>query len=173
MSNLLTLRYWDDPCLSTMCSKIEDNEFGPQLEEFGQDLIATMIKNKGVGLAAPQVGVTKRVFAMQQYPENSGDPRTIVVCNPELNLSGVMELGQEGCLSLPGIYSQVNRSTSLTMRYFTLLGEEKTLALYGLAARISQHENDHLDGIVFPFRLSRQSRRHALAQWNKVKHLYE
>src|SRR5277367_5140615 len=105
---ILPLRFWDDPVLSTVCDKIEDNEFGPTLEEFGCDLIATMKAKNGLGLAAPQVGVAKRVFAME-FPDHPGAVPKVIV-NPVLVLTGRTVPGREGCLSLPNLYEQVYRA---------------------------------------------------------------
>src|ERR1700675_4818856 len=113
-AKVLPLRYWDDPVLSTVCGKIEDGEFGSKLEEFGRELIATMLDANGVGLAAPQVGVAKRMFAME-FPDHN-DLQPIVVCNPSLNLVGATVYGTEGCLSLPGVRQQVYRAAEVWMR---------------------------------------------------------
>src|SRR5277367_6702062 len=106
-AKVLPLRYWDDPILSVVCDKIGDSEFGPQLEEFGRELIATMNDANGVGLAAPQVGVAKRVFVML-FPDHD-EVKPVVVCNPELKLSGSSVYADEGCLSMPGVRQQVYR----------------------------------------------------------------
>src|SRR5271170_3408177 len=103
-AKILPLRYWDDPILSVVCDKIGDSEFGPQLEEFGRELIATMSSANGVGLAAPQVGVAKRMFVML-FPDHE-EMKPIVVCNPELRFEGVELALNEGCLSMPGIHLQ-------------------------------------------------------------------
>src|SRR5271154_4982291 len=100
-ARVLPLRYWADPVLSVVCDKIEDNEFGPQLEQFGRELLATMNDANGVGLAAPQVGVTKRMFVML-FPDHEKTMKPIVVCKPEIALMGATVPGTEGCLSVPG-----------------------------------------------------------------------
>lgn len=177
-AKVLPLRYWDDPLLSTVCAKIEDNEFGSQLEEFGAELIATMREKHGIGLAAPQVGVAKRVFAMG-FPENPEEPALVVV-NPTLRLFGSNIPGEEGCLSLPDVRQQVYRAEGVEMRYFNPLGEEKTLTITRMGARVVQHEYDHLDGIMFfdtkdrrpePWgaRMSRQMSKSVLRDWDKQK----
>jgi peptide deformylase len=183
---ILPLRYWDDPMLSTVCEPLGDAEFGSQLEEFGRDLLATMQAKNGVGLAAPQVGVTKRVFAML-FPDHR-DSEPVVVCNPELVLSGSVVYGQEGCLSLPNVYQQVYRASSAFLRYRTTDGStvEKPLTLWD--ARVAQHEFDHLNGIMFfdylnkrkefvteehpePWgpRMSKQMAKAVLRDWEKKK----
>jgi peptide deformylase len=171
----LELRYWDDPVLQTKCPKVEDNEFGPKLEQFGRDLVETMVKNRGVGLAAPQVGVLKRVFAMSF--ENEAPP--IVVCNPVLTLSGSTVYGQEGCLSLPHVFEQVARAANVTMLYSDPSGKMYEALLMNLDARVAQHEDDHLNGIMFfdykdkrpvyGARMSKQVHKQVMKAWDKEK----
>jgi peptide deformylase len=171
----LSLRYWDDPVLSKVCDKIEGSEFGPQLEEFSRQLIATMDASNGVGLAAPQVGVTKRLFVMR-FPDHKGAP-PIAVCNPVLILSGERLPGQEGCLSLPNIFDQVYRAGHVNMTYTTPSGEAVELLLDMWDARVAQHEFDHLNGIMFfdykdqrptyGARMSKQVSKNVLRKWEK------
>ena len=146
-TNILPLRFWDDPVLSTVCDPISGDEFGPKLEEFGRELIATMKSKNGLGLAAPQVGVTKRVFAME-FPDHSGAVPKVIV-NPVLILTGLTVPGREGCLSLPNLFEQVYRSEGVVMKYSDPLGVEGEVTLTEMEARIVQHETDHVDGIMF------------------------
>jgi peptide deformylase len=177
MAKVLPLRYWDDPVLSTVCGKIEDGEFGSQLEEFGAELLATMDASNGIGLAAPQVGVLKQMFVMRFPDREEMPPR--VICNPTLELSGATLLGREGCLSLPGIFEQVARAEQAVLTARTPSGEHFGLVLNGMDARVAQHEFDHLHGIMFfdskdkrPIwgaRMSRQVSRSVLREWEKEK----
>lgn len=175
-ASILPLRYWDDPILSKVCDKVEDNEFGPKLEEFGRELVATMDDRNGVGLAAPQVGVAKRVFVMT-FPDgykSDDDPKPIVVINPTLESSGPTIYGREGCLSLPSIFEQVARPQKTVLRYFRPDGTETELELTDLNARVAFHEADHLFGIMFfdRRRVSRQVNRAVERAWGKIKHDY-
>ena len=170
MAEKLTIRYWDDPVLSTVCNAVEDNEFGPKLEEFGESLLATMDAHNGIGLAGPQVGVAKRMFVMVFSDPEKNPP--LVVCNPKLVLTGATVCGIEGCLSLPTVFEQVGRSRLTTMRFFRPDGVEDEIELSDLDARVAQHEFDHTRGIMFINRLTRQMRRKALRDWEKVKHNY-
>jgi|SRR5271157_1570704 len=179
----LPLRYWDDPVLSTVCDKIEDNEFGPELTQFGRQLIATMQHKNGIGLAAPQVGVAKRVFAME-FPDHEGfGPRVVV--NPTLVLQGGTRPGREGCLSLPNVFEQVYRAESVLMRYFDTDGKEIEMPLItALDARVAQHEYDHLNGIMFfdykdrrpnPWgvRMTKNLSKGVLREWERQKKIME
>jgi peptide deformylase len=173
----LPLRYWDDPVLSKVCDKVGDSEFGPQLEEFARQLLVTMDAANGVGLAAPQVGVLKRLFVMR-LPDHR-DAAPIAVCNPVLVLSGAGLAGQEGCLSLPGIFDQVYRAGHVNMTYTTPSGKPSELSLDMWDARVVQHEFDHLNGIMFfdfrdkrpvyGARMSKQMSKKVLREWEKEK----
>jgi peptide deformylase len=185
-TKILPLRYWDDPVLSAVCDKIEDSEFGPELEEFGRQLVATMEAKNGIGLAAPQVGVAKRVFAMH-FPDWMEDrdygvsPKSpIVVCNPTLVLTGRAVAGREGCLSLPGVWEQVYRSGGAVMQFCHTNGRAEEVVLEGMNARVAQHEYDHTCGIMFfdwkdkrpqPWgaRMSKQLSKGVLREWEKVR----
>jgi len=161
----LEVIHWDDPRLSVVCDAVENNEFGPELETFGQQLILTMKVKNGVGLAASQVGITKTMFVMQ-FPETNEEPKVIV--NPIITkLSGATLFETEGCLSLPGVTEQVGRADQVTMQYKDPLGKPAELNLTGLSARIVQHEWDHTRGIMFFDRITRQMRKHVLKQWSK------
>lgn len=173
------MRYWNDPVLSMVCDPVRDTEFGSSLEKFASRMVATMNTFKGVGLAAPQVGVPIRMFIMH-FPEaaNALGKLTVpplAVCNPTLELSGETQYEQEGCLSVPGIYNQVARPKVAVMRYFTVLGEEKEIELKDMNARVAQHEAEHLDGIMFFDRIhmSKQVHKSILRRWDKIKHRYE
>src|SRR5271154_2868562 len=178
-AKVLPLRYWADPVLSVVCAKIEDSEFGPQLEEFGRELLATMNDKNGVGLAAPQVGVTKRMFVMM-FPDHEEVMKPIVVCNPEIALMGATVPGTEGCLSVPGVRQQVYRAAEVRMEYKDAAGKSYMMPLLtALDARVAQHEFDHLNGIMFfdfkdkrgeyGARMTKQMAKSALRDWEKEK----
>jgi len=176
MAEKLTIRYWDDPVLSTVCEPVADNEFGLELEDFAASLLLTMDAFHGIGLAAPQVGVAKRVFVMT-FPDgykSDDDPKPIVVINPTLESSGPTIYGREGCLSLPSIFEQVARPQKTVLRYFRPDGTETELELTDLNARVAFHEADHLFGIMFfdRRRVSRQVNRAVERAWGKIKHDY-
>lgn len=182
MAEKLTIRYWDDPVLSTVCDAVEDNEFGPKLEEFGESLLATMDALSGIGLAGPQVGVAKRVFVMTfpdgeiqwegKQPVIVNERAAVVVCNPTLVLDGGTLLETEGCLSMPGVHLQIARAANVVMQFRYPNGVADELVLTNMNARVVQHETDHLNGVFFVTRVSRQMRRAALRNWEKIKLRY-
>ena len=163
MALLKIVHYPDEP-LTRVAVPVGAEEFGDALIQFANDMLETMDHNEGVGLAAPQVGVSKRIFVLCE-PE--GEPMCFI--NPELTLSGTREYGEEGCLSLPKLYAKVPRATSLQVRALDVLGNPVELEADGFLARIIQHEYDHLDGIVFPDRLDVFTREDALKQWDTLR----
>ena len=125
------------------------------LETFEHDMIHLMIHSKGLGLAANQIGITKRFFAIG-HESFDVFKKPAIIYNPVLvNADEEQELGQEGCLSFPGVWVQVNRSRAVMVRYQNNKGEFLLSRLEGLEARCFQHELDHLDGITFNKRVSK------------------
>lgn len=153
--------YPDDP-LTQKAKSVQT--FGPRLAKLVQDLFETMCAYEGVGLAAPQVGVSQRVFVLC---EPAGEP--ICLVNPELlDLEG-SEFSEEGCLSMPRIFAQVPRATSLRVRGQDQTGEPLEFAAENFLARIIQHECDHLEGLLFPERLDILTRQDKYQEWEGVR----
>lgn len=146
-----------DPVLRRKAKPVTD--FGPALQTLVDDMIETMRQAPGVGLAAPQVGVSDRVIVVE-YPEDDeqedAPKKLYVVVNPEIkDISSETEMGIEGCLSLPGLQGEVERALSLTVRGRTRRGQPIKIKAKGWMARIFQHEIDHLEGVVFTDRAAR------------------
>ncbi|TLN16648.1 peptide deformylase [bacterium] len=146
-----------DPVLRRKAHKV--TTFDSELQTLIDDMIETMREAPGVGLAAPQVGVSQRVVVIE-YAEDEEDeeaPKKLyVLVNPEiLQPSEETELGIEGCLSVPGLVGEVDRSTSLTVKGLNRRGQPVKYKLNGWLARIFQHEIDHLDGIIYTDRATR------------------
>ncbi|WP_437185021.1 peptide deformylase [Planctomicrobium sp. SH668] len=112
-----------------------------------------MYEAKGIGLAANQVGLPFRFFVVNLQARPGNPDEEIVFINPLIRKKKGSELGEEGCLSLPGLYGDVRRATELTVDAFDLNGQPFTMTLKGLEARVVQHETDHLDGIMFTDRM--------------------
>ncbi len=131
-----------DPVLREKAQEVR--KITPQIRRLVANMVDTMYDASGVGLAAPQIGVSKRVVVID--PGNN----LIVLINPEIvSLEGVPELGEEGCLSIPGVWGQVERVPRVKVRGYNLEGKPVAYTAEGLAARAFQHEIDHLDGILF------------------------
>lgn len=134
-------------------------DFGPALQTLVDDMIETMRAAPGVGLAAPQVGVSERVIVVE-YPEDEeredAPKKLYVVINPEIKeISRETEMGIEGCLSLPGLQGEVERALAVTVRGRTRRGQPIKIKAKGWMARIFQHEIDHLEGVVFTDRATK------------------
>ena len=110
-----------------------------------QDMAETMYKADGVGIAAPQVGILKRIFVIDIYD----DTGLKVFINPEILETSGTQCGEEGCLSVPGEFSEVERPNYVKVKALNEKGEEFILEGEGLLARAILHENDHLDGILY------------------------
>lgn len=123
-----------------------------ELRTLVKDMFETMYKNNGAGLAAPQVGINKRLFVT-----DTGD-NPLVFINPELIKSSGKETCDEGCLSLPGLRENVTRAKCIVGRATDLDGKVFEIEAEGLMARAFQHEFDHLDGVIFIDRISKARR---------------
>lgn len=121
----------------------------PELRATFRDMIETMYHEVGIGLAAPQVGISLRVMVVDQ--EKGGGPRVLI--NPEIESRGGSVVAEEGCLSVPGVFAPVERSEWLRLVAQDDRGEPVTIDARGLLARVIQHEVDHLDGLLFVDRL--------------------
>ena len=146
-----------DPLLYRRAEEVR--EFNtPDLDTLIRDMFDTMAALNGAGLAAPQIGVSRRVviFEVQsnpRYPEAEAVPRTILI-NPVLEpLGDEMEDGWEGCLSVPGLRGLVSRHKKLRYTGFDENGQPIDRTVSDFHARVVQHECDHLDGILYPMRL--------------------
>ncbi len=142
--------------------------FDAELARFGADLLETMRAARGVGLAAPQVGVLRRMFAYDVgMDEETGEHPHGVLVNPVIVRSDGKQEGEEGCLSFPGLYYECARAMEVTVQACDTAGRPLILEGSGLLARAFQHEVDHLDGVLFIDRLSGSDRKRALKQWRE------
>ena len=128
--------------------------FDQDLKALADRMMEAMYEEGGVGLAAPQVGIEKKLLVLN--PSGSRDDRAgeRVLCNPKIVRKKKWEFGEEGCLSFPGIQAEVERSVEITVAYQDLEGAEQQLKCDGWLARIVQHEIDHLEGVFFVDRLT-------------------
>ena len=132
-----------DPTLTKRARPIK--KYDDKLQLLIDDMIETMYEGEGVGLAAPQVGVLRRLFVMD-VDDGEGP---VVFINPEILAQEGDQEGPEGCLSLPGLFGLVKRPMEVTVRALDREGLAFEKTVQGLAARCVCHENDHLDGILF------------------------
>ena len=154
---LLPILRFPDPRLKKVAKPVA--EVTPALRKLVADMAETMYEAPGIGLAATQVDVHQRVVVIDTSEEKN---RLQVFINPVLMSSVGSQLGEEGCLSVPGIYDKVERAERVRVRYLDLDGREQTLDAEGLLAVCLQHEIDHLNGHVFVDHLS-------LLKQNRIK----
>ena len=135
-----------DEVLRKHCREVK--EVTPRIRQTLNDMLETMRSSMGVGIAAPQVGIMRRMFVAQPDPED--DDTVYFMINPVmLEMSEEKELGVEGCLSVPDMVGDVERSVWIKMEATNLEGERKVYDFEGFDARVMQHEYDHLDGILY------------------------
>ncbi|PVE13352.1 peptide deformylase [Streptomyces scopuliridis RB72] len=155
-----------DPVLHTPCEPVTD--FGPALAELIEDLFATMYAARGVGLAANQIGVPLRVFVFD-CPDDEDIRHLGHLVNPRLTeADGIVLRGPEGCLSLPGLEAGMERYDHAVAEGVTQDGAPARIEGSGFFARCLQHESDHLEGLVYPDRLSGWRRARALRAARKA-----
>ena len=124
--------------------KVDDS-----IRKLAKDMLITMYSAKGIGLAAPQVGVQKRILVIDLNFEDPESPPNVFI-NPEIiSSSASVDTYEEGCLSIPGVYLNVIRPSSIKLSYRDEMGRPKKMNAEGLMARCIQHEIDHLNGVLF------------------------
>lgn len=151
---LLKIVNYPEPVLLTVGQPVAEEEFGENLQRLVADMFETMYQAKGIGLAAPQIGVSKRLFVMDVPIEESEKSDKFVMINPEIIRREGEQIGDEGCLSFPGIYAKIRRDARAVVRYQDVFGDFQELDAADLSARCVLHETDHCDGIVFLDRMT-------------------
>lgn len=144
---ILPIVKYGDPILTQRAQEVR--EFNtPELHKLIDDMFETMYAAPGVGLAAPQVGISKRMFVMDCSVGKDPQQRLVFINPIIISTEGIQE-GEEGCLSFPNIYFEVARARRAVAKAFNVAGEEFTIDALELAARCILHETDHLDGELF------------------------
>ena len=157
-----------DPRLKKLCDPVATVD--DELRKLADDMLATMYDAPGVGLAAPQVGVLKRVFVMDCVKDNNAAPQPMVLINPEVTwTSEETNVYEEGCLSIPEQYAEVTRPAEVTVRWIDRDGVERQQDFAGLWATCVQHEIDHLDGKLFIDYLGPMRRQMITRKMQKLK----
>lgn len=155
------IRYFGDPVLLSRADEITD--FDDTVAKLVDDMLETMDHYEGVGLAANQIGVLRRVFVYDcshQTPDARGH-----IINPVWEPIGEeKQVGSEGCLSIPDVYKDTERFERVRVHGVDLHGEDVSFEAEGLLARCIQHETDHLDGVLFLKRLAPELRKQAMAE---------
>lgn len=142
---ILELKYYGASVLLREAKPIK--RIDREILELAQNMMESMYHYNGVGLAAPQVGVSKQLIVIDCGEEYQKEPYVLI--NPEIVSTQGLQLGPEGCLSLPELYMDVERPAQVTIRFVNIQGETETLSGQGLLARAILHEIDHLNGHLF------------------------
>jgi peptide deformylase len=165
--SLLKIVHYPEPVLLTPGKPVGDSEFDNGMGAVVENMFETMYAAGGVGLAAPQVDISKRFFVMDVPGEDDTRQKAVFI-NPEIIHVEGEQVGEEGCLSFPGFFQVVQREMRVVVRAQDIKGETFEMDLKNLAARGVLHETDHCDGIVFLDRVSALKRELAKS---KIKRL--
>jgi len=160
-TNPLTIRLYGDPVLRRKSREVKD--INGDIQKLIDSMAKLMYKNKGVGLAAPQVGILKRVVIA-----DVGDGLVSLV-NPKILWRQGKDVMSEGCLSIPGINLEIKRSQEVIVEGLNKEGEKVQLGAVGLLARVLQHEIDHLDGILIVDRVPKKRLKPIKKELDRIK----
>lgn len=155
MGRVLKVREVGDPILNIKCKEVDIKNINQEILEEIEDLKETLNYTEGFGIAAPQVGIDRRIVIIQvdkekcTYKDCEEVPTTVMINPTWRNISEEIESEFEGCLSVPSIRGKVERYTKIEVTYYNEKGERVIKQVKGFTARDIQHECDHLDGIVF------------------------
>jgi len=158
-----------DPILRQTSAKLE--HVSAEVKSLASDMLDTMYDAPGIGLAAIQIGVAKRVVVIDVAKEGE-DKAPQIFINPEIvALSDAVSTYEEGCLSIPDYYAEVERPSSITVRYVDISGKQQEIEASGLLATCLQHEIDHLNGVLFIDYISRLKREMVIKKFTKAAKL--
>lgn len=163
---VLEIRKYPDEILKKKASEITDID--GNVQKLIDDMIETMYKSNGIGLAAPQVGVSKRLIIVDISPREENNS-LIVLINPQIVSTEGEVLSEEGCLSLPGFITRLKRSEKIFVKGIDRKGKDIEIETNGLLGRAIQHEIDHLDGILLIDRISPLKRELFRKKYQKIK----
>ena len=159
---LLKIYHYGHPVLRKHCAPIED--ISPAIHQLASDMIETMDKSNGIGLAAPQVGHSLRMFVCRNYIVSTDKSWTLsaprVYINPKLSSPGDrLLLDTEGCLSFPKLRLEIERPDRICIEALDIHGNSFTEEMEGYNARVRMHENDHINGVLFIDRIDAHARK--------------
>ena len=164
MVTKLKIHTYPDPVLKKKAAPVTD--FGPAMQKLFDDMIATMHASAGVGLAAPQIGISQQIFIVCPTMRHGEEH---VMANAVIEKKSGTAVAAEGCLSLPGISGEIVRSTKLRLTFQNHLGKKHTIEVEDFFARVIQHEMDHLNGILLIDHFKGAKREQLIANYNTLK----
>tara|TARA_B100001248_G_scaffold123954_1_gene92965 strand:+ start:21572 stop:22072 length:501 start_codon:yes stop_codon:yes gene_type:complete len=145
----IELKIYPNELLRKVSKEVKDID--QKLSKIYDEMCILMNNEKGIGLAAPQIGINERFFISKDFSNDSD--QTIIFINPEIIEADDIVESKEGCLSIPGHYDYVKRNNRILVSYFDLSGKNEKKEFSDMQSIVFQHELDHLDGILFPDRL--------------------
>ena len=155
-----------DPLLRQVSAPVE--QVDSQIIQLADDMLETMYDAPGIGLAAIQIGVARRMLVIDVSREDE-ENKPIVFINPEIvKTTDELSTYEEGCLSIPDYYAEVERPAALTVNYIDRSGKQQSLEADGLLATCLQHEIDHLNGVLFIDHISRLKRDMVIKKFTKI-----
>ena len=158
---LMEVLRFPNPVLRKKCEKVETVD--EEIKKIVRDMAETMYAENGIGLAAPQVGISKRIFVVDV------DEELITVINPEISVSGEKEIMEEGCLCLPKVSVEIERLSNAQVKGLDIEGKEILIEAGDLLARALQHETDHLNGRLIIDHLSKVKRDMVVKKFRKLQ----
>ena len=158
---LMEVLRFPNPVLRKKCEKVETVD--EEIKKIARDMAETMYAENGIGLAAPQVGISKRIFVVDV------DEELITVINPEISVSGEKEIMEEGCLCLPKVSVEIERLSNAQVKGLDIDGKEILIEAVDLLARAFQHETDHLNGMLIIDHLSKVKRDMVVKKFRKLQ----
>ncbi len=163
---ILDIVYYGDSRLEKVSEPV--SEVTPEIRKLARDMFETMYYTSGVGLSAPQIGISKRMLVIDV---SGGEDRNkqLVVINPVVMETGGSQTGREGCLSFPGLFASVTRANNVRIKGLNLEGKEVEVEATELLARALLHEIDHLDGILFIQRMKKADREVIVRKMKKIR----
>jgi peptide deformylase len=162
------LVYYGNQTLAKVAQEVD--QFTPEIQDLVQEMFEILEQSKGVGLAAPQIDVSKRIIVIDISHVDEG-PK-IALVNPKIVQDSGDEFAyEEGCLSIPGIWSEVIRPGKISVEGFTPAGKAIAFDADGMFARVLQHEIDHLNGILFIDRIEESERKEFVKELKQIKKL--
>lgn len=165
---ILNIVHYPAKVLGEIGKPVPDDKIDARLKSLVEDMFETMYEFHGVGLAAPQVGISERLFVMD-CSGGEDESRKFAIINPEIVDVEGEQYGEEGCLSFPGVFTNVKRQLRAVVRFHKLDGSIDERSFTELEARCFLHETDHCDGIVFLDRMSALKRELAKRKIKKLK----
>ena len=158
---LMEVLRFPNPVLRKKCEKVETVD--EEIKKIVRDMAETMYAEDGIGLAAPQVGISKQIFVVDV------DEELITVINPEISVSGEKEIMEEGCLCLPKVSVEIERLSNAQVKGLDIEGKEILIEAGDLLARALQHETDHLNGMLIIDHLSKVKRDMVVKKFRKLQ----